>query len=226
MLSAKSSTLPQLYHVASIFEATIKSIFFGLDSSNLDDLSQCSDVITGLALSWDYVHNFDFLKPSSPFYFSRLRILDFGYDDDVTLSKLLAVLEALKVNPTITSINLSGAFIGDEGAVALATMLKVNSTISSVDLSSNSIGDEGAVALATMLKNNSTISSVDLSSNSIGDEGVISLSETLKVNSTISTIYLSAESVNSDTRHRMIETPTGRITLCVGWRQLPVADTE
>ena len=52
--------------------------------------------------------------------------------------------EALEVNSTLQSLNLSWNSIGDEGAKALSEALKVNSTLQLLNLDGNNIGDEGA----------------------------------------------------------------------------------
>ena len=63
------------------------------------------------------------------------------------------------------------------GANSLAQALRVNTSLSSLDLRSNSIGDEGANSLAEALIVNTSLSSLDLGYNSIGDEGANSLAQ-------------------------------------------------
>src|SRR5215475_4840976 len=134
--------------------------------------------------------------------------------------------------------------IGDEGGKALAEALKVNSTLTQLNLScmssfcgwiyvcilwfdladnlwiiDNSIGDEGGKALAEALKVNSTLTQLNLEcmssfcgwiyvcilwfdladnlwiiDNSIGDEGGKALGEALKVNATLTQLNLSCMS--------------------------------
>ncbi|KAG0196550.1 hypothetical protein BGX28_009996, partial [Mortierella sp. GBA30] len=83
----------------------------------------------------------------------------------------VALSEALKINSTVTTLNLSYNSIGDNGAVALSEALKTNSTLTTLDLRNNSIGSYGAVALSEALKTNSTLTVLDLRNNSIGDNG-------------------------------------------------------
>ncbi|KAL0251107.1 hypothetical protein GEMRC1_000321 [Eukaryota sp. GEM-RC1] len=52
---------------------------------------------------------------------------------------------------SLSGILMKGNSIGDEGARALADALKINTTVTSINLSSNSIGDEGARALSDVL---------------------------------------------------------------------------
>src|SRR6202042_1944373 len=82
-----------------------------------------------------------------------------------------AIADALRLNNTITNIDLTVNKIGDESAKAIADALKVNNTITDIDLFGNQIGDEGAKAIADALKVNDTITVIGLFSNQIGDDG-------------------------------------------------------
>ncbi|KAF9386232.1 hypothetical protein CPB97_003913 [Podila verticillata] len=74
-----------------------------------------------------------------------------------TVSKVKGVLEfiadlrreseALKTNSTLTTLDLSGNSIGNNGVQALAEALKTNSTLATLELQNNSIGDTGAQLL-------------------------------------------------------------------------------
>eukprot|EP00435_Cladocopium_sp_Y103_P043921 s1997_g12.t1 len=63
---------------------------------------------------------------------------------------LQALAEALKINQSVTNINLDHNKIAAEGAkawcVALAEALKINQSVTKIKLSWNQIGDEGAKA--------------------------------------------------------------------------------
>ena len=61
--------------------------------------------------------------------------------------------------------------IGNEGAVYLADALKVNTTLTSLNLSDNIIGKEGEAYLADALKVNTTLTSLNLYVNSLGNGG-------------------------------------------------------
>ncbi|KAF9928709.1 hypothetical protein BGZ67_006820, partial [Mortierella alpina] len=64
--------------------------------------------------------------------------------------KVLA--EALKINKTLTNLNLQGNAIGVNGERALAEALKINKTLTNLNLQDNSLGDNGGQALAEALK--------------------------------------------------------------------------
>ena len=84
---------------------------------------------------------------------------------------------ALRVNTSLTSLDLRDNSIAAEGASSLSEALRVNTSLSSVDLSDNFIGDKGASSLSEALRVNTSITSLDLSDNFIGDEGASSLSK-------------------------------------------------
>jgi Leucine Rich repeat len=93
-----------------------------------------------------------------------------------------ALAEVLKVNKSITEINIGENQIGDEGARALADAIKVNRTLTKINLWGNRIGDSGAAALADpILLSNRSIIEINLKYNKIGFEGAKALSEAEKV---------------------------------------------
>ncbi|KAK3827008.1 MAG: hypothetical protein J3R72DRAFT_426292 [Linnemannia gamsii] len=108
------------------------------------------------------------------------------------------LVETLKINSTLTSLNLHKSKIGDNGVKALAEALEANSTLTTLNLMSNSIGDDGAKALAEALKTNSTLTTLDLCDNMIGNDGVKALAEALKTNSTLTTLNLKANYIGDD----------------------------
>ena len=84
---------------------------------------------------------------------------------------MIAIAEALKVNSTVTKIDVSGNAIGGfwdhggwkstpQGLAAMAEALKVNTTMQWVDVSQNSLGPEGGKALASALQTNTSITTV------------------------------------------------------------------
>ena len=109
-----------------------------------------------------------------------------------------SLTEALRVNTSLTSLHLSCNSIGDEGASSLSKALRVNTSLTSLDLSQNSIGDEGASSLSKALRVNTSLTSLDLSQNSIGDEGASSLSEALRVNTSLTSLHLSWNSIGAE----------------------------
>jgi len=92
----------------------------------------------------------------------------------------------------LPSLLLSHNSLGDAGAKEIAEMLKVNNTVTRVDLSSNEIGDDGAAALVHGLSDETSfVTHLTLASNNIGSRGALAFDELLKVNTTIMEIDLS-----------------------------------
>ncbi|XP_044166448.1 protein NLRC3-like [Acropora millepora] len=116
-----------------------------------------------------------------------------------------ALFLALRVNTSLTSLNLGLNFIGDEGAHSISEALRVNTSLTSLVLSYNSIGKEGAHSLSEALRVNTSLTSLDLSDNSIGDEGAHSLSEALRVNTSLTSLYLASNSIHAEGAHSLSE---------------------
>ena len=98
---------------------------------------------------------------------------------------------ALRVNTSLTYLDLSENLIDDEGANSLSEALRVNTSLTSLVLRCNLIGEEGAIFLSEALRVNSSLTSLDLSYNSIDDKGAISLAEALRVNTSLTSLDLS-----------------------------------
>ena len=103
--------------------------------------------------------------------------------------------EALKVNSTLTELNLRANRIGDQVATGLAEALKENSTLTKLNLCFNDIGHQGATGLAKALKVNSKLAELNLDGNDIGDQSATGLAEALKVNSTLTDLRLNYNNI-------------------------------
>ncbi|KAJ3416825.1 hypothetical protein HDV05_008410 [Chytridiales sp. JEL 0842] len=105
---------------------------------------------------------------------------------------LAALCHALKSDSSVTILQLNDAFLGDEGAIAIASCLKVNNGIETLDLRGNNIRSDGTVALAQMLKVNTTLKSLLLEWNCVGiwETGVKSLADALTLNQTLELLDL------------------------------------
>ena len=135
----------------------------------------------------------------SPLYLAlrvntSLTSLDLGYLS-IGDEEASSLSEALRVNTSLTSLDLSDNSIGVEGASSLSEALRVNTSLTSLDLVKNSIGYEGASSLSEALRVNTSITSLELSENSIGVEGASSLSEALRVNTSLTCLYLWENSI-------------------------------
>ena len=101
------------------------------------------------------------------------------------------------VNTTLEHVNLKGCSIGPVGAQHLAQALCVNTSVKTLDLSCNLLGDAGEKALAEMLGGNgaessgtvnTTLEHVDLKGCSVGAQH---LAQALCVNTSVKTLKLS-----------------------------------
>ena len=101
----------------------------------------------------------------------------------------------------LQDVNLSLCSIGSVGAQHLAQALCVNTSVKTLDLSHNLLGDEGAKALAEMLMLggngaessgtvNTTLEHVDLGWCNIGNIGAVHLAQALCVNTSVKTLCL------------------------------------
>merc|ERR1712130_481603 len=114
-----------------------------------------------------------------------LRCKQLGDTDCVTIG------EILKINTSLTEINICSNEIGDKGAKSIAGALKTNTSLSDLALSNNKIGDEGAKAIGEGLKTNITLKELYLRRNNISDAGAKSIVEALKINKKL--VYLDLE---------------------------------
>ncbi|KAL0245049.1 hypothetical protein GEMRC1_009129 [Eukaryota sp. GEM-RC1] len=223
---------PKLISLASFFGADLQSVFLYTDGTlEIEKFLNYSGIITGLRIALREPSDFEFLNNSSSL-FPRLKQLEVSVARQLTSVSMLliealktnttvisidlldsaigaegarALAEALKVNASVTSVNLCNNFLRDDGARALAEALKVNSSVTGVDLTLNSIGDDGARALAEALIVNTTVTSVNLGYNSIGDEGARALAEALKVNASITSLNLGYNSIGDEGARAMAE---------------------
>ncbi|KAJ1632221.1 hypothetical protein T492DRAFT_868687, partial [Pavlovales sp. CCMP2436] len=115
--------------------------------------------------------------------------LDLRYNDIGAIGAQ-HIAEALKLNATVTQLVLFDNFIGAIGAQHIAEALKVNATVIQLDLRSNDIGAIGAQHIVMALKVNATVTQLDLGDNHIGAVGAQDIAEALKVNATITQLDL------------------------------------
>ncbi|KJE93094.1 hypothetical protein CAOG_003935 [Capsaspora owczarzaki ATCC 30864] len=130
-----------------------------------------------------------------------------------------AIAEALKVNTTMSELDLGKNQIGVAGAQSIAEALKVNTTLTTLYLDRNQIGDAGAEAIAEALKVNTTVNVLDLRLCHIGYAGVLALAEALKVNTTVTMLYLGKNAIGDAGAQAIAETLKVNTTLT--WLNLP-----
>ena len=146
--------------------------------------------------------------------------------DDAAAAVLASVL---KINTTLTILDLSANNIGPSGAESLATTLKTNTALTILELSANIIGPAGAESLATALKTNKTLTILDLSYNNIGPAGAESLAAALKTNTTLRNLYLSLNNIGpagAESLATALKTNTTLTNLDLGFNNLGSVEAE
>tara|TARA_B100000497_G_C7552845_1_gene333963 strand:- start:39 stop:830 length:792 start_codon:yes stop_codon:yes gene_type:complete len=93
-------------------------------------------------------------------------------------------------NTTIRIIDFTFNFVGDKGAIILASILRQNTTLLYLGLQENQIGNIGVFELAQSLEENSTLKELDLRLNKVGNRGACYLGEMLKRNTTLTKLNL------------------------------------
>eukprot|EP00434_Breviolum_minutum_P017496 symbB.v1.2.015442.t1/scaffold1121.1/size137196/10 len=116
-----------------------------------------------------------------------------------------ALADAIRVNKTVTAIDLSNTNVGDDGLKALADALRVNHTLTCIVLCGNNFGDEGVKALADALRVNKTLTDVALDDNNFGNEGLKALASAMDVNEAITNVCLGGLETLSDEGHQAMQ---------------------
>ena len=101
--------------------------------------------------------------------------LDLGWNR-LDVAAIATLVAALKENSVLQALRLwNNPAIGDEGAAHISGLLKINSSISALDLSVAGLTEAGAGYLNSALARNTTLASLFLSRNALGDAGVCRL---------------------------------------------------
>ena len=122
-----------------------------------------------------------------------IRIVNFVLGNALTVF----LAEAIKVNKTLTTLQLHYNHISAAGATSITEAIKVNKTLTYLDLSFNPIGDAGATSIAEAIKVNKTLTDLSLSHNKISDAGATSIAEAIKVNKTLTTLQLQDNDISA-----------------------------
>lgn len=140
---------------------------------------------------------FDFIVQEIAFgnqSFTNINLSNF----DLTVGKLERLFEALKVNKTVKSLDLSYNQINNRGASVIANALQENSSLKILNLSGNLISNYGLRKISEALLENISLETVDLRNNPINydnnqiqvQQGI--LNNALKLNTLLSEFYQSS----------------------------------
>ena len=100
----------------------------------------------------------------------------------------VALAEALRVNASLTVLNLYGNQLDAAGGSAIADALRVNASLMSLDLLNNSIGAKGGMAFADALRVNTSLTNLDIGYNEIGEAGGVAIADALRVNASLTKV--------------------------------------
>ncbi|KAH9578142.1 Leucine-rich repeat [Trypanosoma melophagium] len=113
--------------------------------------------------------------------------------------------QALLLNRTVLSLDLSKNVIGDTGVVFISEMLMTNATLTRLNLSENSITGRGARRLCDALRTNTSLEELNLSNNALYDDGVGAFPDMLKFNDRILSIDLEKTGVSPEMYTKITE---------------------
>lgn len=107
--------------------------------------------------------------------------------------------EGLKTNTSLTTLDLGVNYIGRLGAKCLALSLGINTTLTSLNLSFNGFGDATDVgqALDEILQTNATLTKLDVSDNGMGEAATQYISKALTYNSTLTALDASRNKIGA-----------------------------
>ena len=127
----------------------------------------------------------------------------------------IALAEALKINHTLTDLNLTDNCIEGEGGEAIGEMLKVNKGLKKLSLYFCTITDAGGIAVVEALReDNKTLIDLDLGENMITDATMMVLTEVLKANTTLQRLGLAMNFVcDQEATDALVEAFTVNTTL-------------
>ena len=114
--------------------------------------------------------------------------------------------DCLRVNTTLTSLDLSVNVFGDDGMARLGACLRVNTALTSLQLNDNSeFGDEGAVELGACLRFNTALTTIILHHCNIGDKGAASFADGLRENTTLTRLDLNGNCIRAEGAEQLAE---------------------
>eukprot|EP01006_Ploeotia_vitrea_P063618 TRINITY_DN85898_c0_g1_i1.p1 TRINITY_DN85898_c0_g1~~TRINITY_DN85898_c0_g1_i1.p1 ORF type:complete len:449 (+),score=66.09 TRINITY_DN85898_c0_g1_i1:64-1410(+) len=103
----------------------------------------------------------------------------------------MALLEpAFSINTHLTTLNLAGNNLGNEGAACVARVLAENKHLTKLSLFNNYINDAAVDGLAEGLSQNTSLTSLNLKYNDISDIGANALIKLLTVNTALTDLDL------------------------------------
>lgn len=110
---------------------------------------------------------------------------------------MLVSVNALRKNTTVITLILENNRFNKNVTKAVAYLLKVNKSIRKLKLTDCNIDAEGGILIADGLAGNSTLEELDLNNNHIGPVGTKAIAQALESNTTLTTLKLNANEIEN-----------------------------
>lgn len=104
---------------------------------------------------------------------SKLDLSNIDFDNGEQIISVKPILEALKGNAAIKSIDFRVNNLGSDEVNALAQALDINHTITDIILIGSEIGDDGAATLLAAMRRNYSVTYFDLEACDVTDQSII-----------------------------------------------------
>ena len=104
---------------------------------------------------------------------------------------MLTIIKSLRLVKSLKHCNLSGNYITDKCATALASIITNNSMLSHLNLSNCKMQENGLFCIVDALEKSSTLTYLDLSSNKINNESAVLISNVIDKNDKLSHVDFS-----------------------------------
>jgi hypothetical protein len=121
------------------------------------------------------------------------------------------ISESLERNKSITALDFSSQFVGDNAMESLSNALQYNKYVQSLCLQGNFIGNRTMEFVANLLENNTTITNLNLSTNCIGNTGVNCLIEALYKNKSLRNLDLRWNDIGDDASNLLQRAWTSKV---------------
>lgn len=129
---------------------------------------------------------------------------------DMSASRLV---DALKINSTLTRLSLKGNQMDDAAATQLSDLLRFNMTLLSLDLANTGMTENGISSLSAALSVNATLIHLNLRSNTMTEAATTQLCHALTVNSFLTTLDFRSCNLDESQLTRLSEYLAGNLSL-------------
>jgi Ran GTPase-activating protein (RanGAP) involved in mRNA processing and transport/GTPase SAR1 family protein len=191
----------QMLRNSTLEKLCLGDVLLDMDPEGVDDLRAELDICTctvdarGLQEWWKGEEGQRLLegirKNEVPDRRLNLYAKGLGREDAVELR------EALKLNMTLTKLDVGENRMGDDGVAELVKVFESSTTLVDLDLKYNYVTEGGAIALAGLLRRNAGIRRIQLHGNKAGEAGGMQLATALETNTNLTELGLHRNNVGA-----------------------------